>query len=680
MEFKKMRDLMVGHFQTNMVKENEKLYEVNLDVEKLWNIYLDSFPQGTNEIYRERREHDCSCCHHFFRAMGNVVAIKDNKIVTIFDFETDSETFKPVLLACANYVKQHIISDIFITKEKRIGTKENHEQLPNGDITTWNHFYLDIPKYLVNSGSSSNESIKGAFRDTRNVFKRSLTEISIDATETVLELISQNSLYKGEEWKKVLEQFLKYQKEFLKVNDQEKENWLWVTSLKVGNVIGRIKNHSIGTLLLDITNGKGLDEAVRAYEVIVAPSNYKRPKAIFTKKMLEEAQNTINELGYTSALERRYAQVEDININDILFSNKDVSKKMIGGNSVFDEMLKDVSAKPKTFNKVEEISIDKFVADVLPSCNEVELYLENKHQKNMVSLIAPVHQDSKTMFKWNNNFSWAYTGNMTDSLLKERVKAAGGSVTGDLRFSIQWNDLDYDTNDLDAHCVEPNKNRIYYAAKRSYATNGNLDVDIITPNKGTPAVENITYPSRSMMKKGIYAFYVHCFSQRGGRKGFRAEIEFDGQIYSYDYQNALKYNEYVHVADVEYENGEFKITHKLKETFSSKEIWNLKTNNFVPVSTIMYSPNYWQENKVGNKHYFFMLKDCINPEQPNPFFNEYLKEDLMIHKRVFEALGSKCKVNECEDQLSGVGFSSTQRNEVVVKVKGTTERILKIKF
>lgn len=35
-----------------------------------------------------------------------------------------------------------------------------------------------------------------------------------------------------------------------------------------------------------------LDTAVRKYEQIVAPANYKRPKAIYTKRMLEEAQNT----------------------------------------------------------------------------------------------------------------------------------------------------------------------------------------------------------------------------------------------------------------------------------------------------------------------------------------------------------------------------------------------------
>ena len=38
-----------------------------VDKDEMYNLYLDSFPVGTNAIYRTRREHDCSCCRGFIK-------------------------------------------------------------------------------------------------------------------------------------------------------------------------------------------------------------------------------------------------------------------------------------------------------------------------------------------------------------------------------------------------------------------------------------------------------------------------------------------------------------------------------------------------------------------------------------------------------------------------------------
>lgn len=689
MEFKDFRKAIQDHF-ARMTSDVSNLFEVEVDKDEMWNTYLGSYPTGTNLIYRKRREYDCSCCRQFIKAIGNAVSIKNGTLDTIWNLELGDDKYQIVADAMDAYIRSKAVTNIYVSQFKKIGTEYNMEQFEDGTLKRWDHFQVTLPDRLVDKSGRSVGDIKGSFRDTKNVFKRSLDEISMDALDTILELINSNTLYKGEEWKAILTTFRKYKKEYEKIDSEvDRDLYAWEKSLDAGISIGRIRNHSIGTLLVNVSEGMNLDTAVKKYEQIVAPANYKRPKAIYTKKMLEDAKNTITELGYMDSLRRKFATLDDITVNNILFSNKDASKRITGADDIFGEMEKEVAINPKKFSRVEEISATDFIDKVLPTAKEVEAFVENKHDKNFVSLIAPVVSDAPTMFKWNNGLSWAYTGNITDSDMKANVKAAGGNVDGVLRFSIQWNESGNDNSDLDAHCIEPNGNEIAYfnCRKPQMSTmTGQLDVDITQPNyqmHGKPAVENITWSDISEMTPGTYKFFVNQFSARGS-KGFKAEIEFNGEIHSFEYNKPLRTKENVQVAEVTLNsNGEFTIKEKLSgnSNISSRKIWNINTNQFVPVSVICYSPNYFDEQEgIGHRHLFFMLKDCINPEEPNGYYNEFLKNELVKHKRVFEALGSKCHVEDSEDQLSGIGFSMTKRADLIAKVKGATERVMKIKF
>ena len=187
MEFKEFKELLQENFK-QMVKGVNHLFEVDVDKDELWDLYLDSFPEGTNEIFRERREYDCSCCRHFVKNIGNAVIIKDNKITTIWDFETNSTTFQPVANALSKFIKSKAVSDIYVGKFKKIGTDKNFEDVGNGSVTEWQHLYLELPDKFVDKSSRTEGDIKGSHRDTRNVFKRSLDEISEDSLLTVLEL------------------------------------------------------------------------------------------------------------------------------------------------------------------------------------------------------------------------------------------------------------------------------------------------------------------------------------------------------------------------------------------------------------------------------------------------------------------------------------------------------------
>ena len=436
---------------TEMFSQYDRLYVIDLDKDIFWNLYLDSFPEGTNQIYKERREYDCQHCKQFIRQFGNVIAINDdNSVRTIWDIDGLDDTFTAVFTALSSHLKEKVVSDIFSTTLREIGVDYNMAQDEDGEPVKWNHFFTKIPDSHRNKSSKSDENIMGSERDSKNVLFRSLDTITEESLSTIIELIKQDSIYRGNEWLAVLQKLTKIMKEFHKVDEILRGNFCWRMSAIHGPVISKIRNHSIGVLLIDVSEGIPLDDAVRKYEAIVAPSNYKRPKPIFTKKMLQDAKDTVERLGLTNSLRRRFATIDDITVNNVLFADRDSIKRM-SGEDIFEELEDDIKTNPKQFDRATEIQIDKFIKDVLPTATKVELLLENKHRSNIVSLIAPVHGDSKPMFKWNNNFSWAYSGNITDSM-KERVKQVGGNVSGVLRFSIQWNE-DKDNQNEDRKSV-----------------------------------------------------------------------------------------------------------------------------------------------------------------------------------------------------------------------------------
>lgn len=272
MEFINAKNLLAENFAR--ISEANRFFETDIDKDYLWNLYLDSFPEGTNPIYRERRVHDCSACRQFIRNIGGAVYIdKDLNVHSIFEFDTHSTTFQPVMDALAAYVTSRPIIDIYLNDSPNVGINQNRELLEDGTVHTFEHFFVKLPSTMYNTHKKYIPTEKAKIRDRKNVFKRSLDEISMDAIDTVLELITSNTLYKGEEWKESIQTLKVFKTRYSTIQNSKKDLYAWKTALTISNVIGRIRNHSIGVLLTDISEGMELDAAVRRYEKIVAPND-----------------------------------------------------------------------------------------------------------------------------------------------------------------------------------------------------------------------------------------------------------------------------------------------------------------------------------------------------------------------------------------------------------------------
>ena len=631
-----------------------------VDVPNIFEEYLAAFPEGTNPVKKERTTYDCSACRQFITRLGVVVQINDvGELFTIWDgYDEMPYPFNVVAHHLSELVKSSEISHIFRTPEGAFGCTHNFD----AEGHRYNHFF---GKVASRHQSSHAGAIISKVQGDVQVFKRGLAEISAESLATVVDLIEANSLYRGEEHLAAVKGFRGLHGEYQRITDPQHRIAFCVH--KRDAVGARIRNTSIGTLLLDLSNGEELEAAVRKFETIVAPANYKRPRALITQRMVQDAEHTLNELGLSDALARRVARIEDVSVNDVLFVDRSVRPKMKGGLS--DLLKNDVKPSKRKSKSAEAtvISGEEFLARVVPKSKKLEILFENKHLGNLMALTAPVHENAGRLFKWDNDFAWSYDGEVADAV-KVRVKAAGGNVDAYFRTSLAW----YNRDDLDIHVITPFDFEIFFGRKYDPVTGGRLDVDMNVRGESRTPVENVCWDRRSL-KDGVYQIIIVNYLKRESIDvGFELELEFAGSTHQFFYSKPVYTR--VNALCVEVKNGEMVRfwcpDSDVISTPKSVTKWGISTGENIQVDALMLSPNHWGSQCVGNKHVFFISNAIKNPDPVRGIYNEYLRADLTQHRKVFEILGSRAKAEPSDDGLCGLGFSSTRKDEVTITADG----------
>lgn len=640
-----LQGLVEAQFQL-MAKHD--LFETDAVGTELVDAYLNGFPEA------ERQEHNCNCCKSFIRQYGNIVAINGDQIMTIWDVQAPAE-YKNAIAALHEKVKNSVITKPFVTTFAKLGTKQNRALGEDGKVIVWNHFNVVVPNSKVLRGGSSAAAVAGGKLATKDVFERSLKEITIEAVDTVLDLINENSIYRGAEFKAQVAKFKAHKAAYLALkNESQRSLFAWVNA----DAGGRIRNTAIGTLLVDLSNGVDIERAVASFERIMSPANYRRTTAVVTTKMIEKAKETCESLGLTSAMQRRHATVDDVPVTNLLFVNRDSSTPT----DPFESAVVAAATTNVDVSKARKVKLDQFLSDVMPKVTNLKLLFTDN--MNLASLIAPVDAEARSLFSWGNGLSWTYQNNMAD-VIKEKVKSAGGKVDGELRASLEW--FNYD--DLDLHVTEPSGNIISFRSRRS-PTGGELDVDANAGSgKTREPVENIVWPFGANPKAGKYRVEVHQFSLREYENpGFNLQIEAQGTVFNLRHPSVLRAHERELCATFDYSpsKGISNFKTSLEYGTAGREVANMQLGSFQDIKMMMYSPNHWDGKEKGNKHLFMILEGAKINDPLRPFFNEYLAPELHEHRKVFEMLSSRMMVQPSEDQLTGVGFSLTQANKFVV--------------
>lgn len=663
MDFQKFKEAVNKQF-AEMLKTGQ-LFSVKADPDKVYELYIASFPQGTNPMFRERTEHECTCCRQFIKQIGHVVAIKDNKPISIWDIDPKGvdEGYVVVAKALAEHVKAFEIDGPWLHFESKVGTTHTIEQLLDGKMKKWDHFHVNVPLKFTRPNKDIASEI-GTKKNSFLVLQNGLTKLRYSDLEVMMELLAvKGTIYRGEEMLPLVTEFAKVMKEFKALPKEQQTYFVWDSLAHIpASTIG-FKNTSIGGMAEDLSKDMDLERAIDRFESKVAPTNYKRTSAAVTPRMVEDAKKTVKQEGYEASLQRRHATKDDIPVANILFADRGANA-VLASEDPFNNLA---TAKVVVSEKIQSVALDNFLKEILPTAQTVEVLLEGKLRKNVMTLVAPVNATAPSMFAWDNAISWSYMDGVT-SAIRDRVKKEGGAVEGDLCCRLAWDYID----DLDFYMREPNGHIIYFGTRGTQSPNGGkLDVDA---NGGSGMmqypVENIVYADSNDMQDGVYELYVKNYHRRQTQKqGFIVELDFNGSLITIDYDKAVRENETVTVAKLKVTAGKIELVQSLDSKETRKNINGLDSGQFHKVSMLMKSPNFWDAAR-GNRHTFFIL-DGLKMEGPvRGFYNEFLAPKLEKHRKVFEILGGKMLVPDSVDQLTGIGINSTEYESVVVRVTG----------
>lgn len=706
---KKENEMLQAQF--DRLCERGHLFRSEVTGRQLWKAYMDGF--GEDPIFRSptSSQHNCNTCRNFIERYGNIVALDDElRIMTMWDGDVTDE-YRESFRLMDDLLKGSQIAGAFVetfdylnaapyeksnknAADFALGVASNVKQYTEqeakqfgvveaGRVYTFNHLMVRLPRAFVAFDHESVDAITAKKREDKVQLERGLKEIDVDTLLLVQDLIKQGSLLNGDAYLKKVESFTELAYRYANMAPKGirglTDRWLW---REAGTFpYCRFRSELIGTLCTEIAEGKELERACQDWNKRVDPANYMKAKAPITQQMIDAARQFVTDNGYEQSFNRRCATMEDIKVCDILHANAgDGTVKPV---SIFDGLKPTATRhKPADFKDVPEMGIDEFMRDVLPTATSVEAYLQNRMEKNFVTLTAPAAADSKPIFKWPNNFGWTYNGDLAGkSEIKEAVKQAGGFVDAYFRFSILWNENGRDICDLDAHAIEPTGTEIYYFTYKGRKTpvcGGMLDIDMICPR--TIGVENIFWTDPAKLKDGDYKFFIHNFDN-GANTITKAEIAIGDEVFQYEIPHRIDRSQPVTIAVVTIKDGRLaNIKHSdyLKDGSGIvREIYGLQTCQFHRVSLVCLSPNYWQ-GETGHKHYFFMLDGARAPKALRGFHNEFLTADLLEHRKVMEVLGHTMQVESTDGQLSGIGFNATVRDDVVVRING--QRVIRVKF
>lgn len=350
----------------------------------------------------EQQDHTCATCRGFFRRYGGLVSIdpKTGKLTSLaWDESSVPEEYKRAVYLLRQTVESSAVRDVFYHEAGIHGVPQS-EAYPN---FTHFHFIAEQGRYKQNMVAPLSQHVAKA-RENFAMLAKSIPAFTMNTLWDAARLFTADTvLASSTKHVLTLDEYIKFREDIQNVTERNARSaviWHHVATNYDGVVL--IKNSVLGEFLSNLQD-TGYERAKTAFLRQTQGDVYQRPQTAPKPQAINEAEKRIEELGLGTALERRYADLDDIPTTEWHWLPTEADTAT-AKTSVFAH-LKEANARAAVTTRVNggTMSFEKFLRQVLPTAENIDLLTSPNHRYAFTGLITAVHPEALPIIAWDKD-------------------------------------------------------------------------------------------------------------------------------------------------------------------------------------------------------------------------------------------------------------------------------------
>jgi hypothetical protein len=378
------------------------LFVADIDPEKLWETYINSF-----EDPARKQHHNCHCCRTFIKKFSGLVFVDDdgharpalwNENLTGATEEYQPELL-PALLAMTRLLQNVKVKHVFLHEDAQWG---------HPLTASWRHLSVRRPAHTVYRRTTLTG--KQAMAEKRENFVNVVLFLGWTdqgVLNQVAHIASSDALYRAEkieapaQWLANLKGILTNKRMSL----TQRHNLLWLAVAEAPNGFCHPNSSVLGTLIEDLKTMSPA-EAAKKFKAKMRPEIYQRPQAAPKAGTITQAEKIVQQLGVERSLYRRMVREEEVHA---------IWRPKAGGAAtgagVFGHLrARDAQPQAPAKGLAETMTWVKFFEKVLPSADKIEIWAP-AHSGGYGALTTATHEDAPPILQWDfpekrNPISW----------------------------------------------------------------------------------------------------------------------------------------------------------------------------------------------------------------------------------------------------------------------------------